>query len=249
MPSIAGNHAVTISVGPSDDSEREAGTDYTASIVNSPEILQMAGPQKAMKLLALITKLRNLGPYGDAIAEIFDPESAGKGRPALPPEVQEHLAEAKKIMEHFQQENEGLKHALETKQVEQQGKMAQIAAQGEIDQKLGAQGDLTKIQIAELQAHQKEMAANQSAAMDQMTAHLRALELELEAIRTGHESHGVERQMIHEDSMAEAAHERQMESAQVAHDNALAQGQQSAEQQAALQQQQADLQPVEEPAE
>jgi hypothetical protein len=211
LKTTKGRHAVTISVGPSD---------YTSSIVSTPEILQMAGPQKAMKLLALITKLRNLGPIGDAIAEIFDPEQKGQ-MADLPANVQQMLQQAQQLMQQFQQENQQLKQALATKQVEQQGKLAQIQAQGEVDKQLGAQEDLTRIQIAELQAHIKEQAANQSAAMDQMTSHLRALEIELEGIRLGRDMHDAERQRVHEAEMAETSHQRAQEGAETAHEQQI----------------------------
>jgi len=219
--SIKGHHAVTISVGPSDDSEREAGTDYTSSIVSSPEILQMAGPQKAMKLLALVTKLRNLGPYGDAIAEIFDPSQAGTGMKDIPPQAQEMLQQAKQLMEALKQENDQLKQAMQTKQVEQQGKLEQIAAQGKVDSSLSAQSDLTKIQIEEMKAAQQSAEASHTQALDRVMAHLEMLKTSLEAQRLERDDHEAERQRVHEAEMAETDHQRALEGQETAHEQQL----------------------------
>lgn len=216
LKSTKGRHAVTISVGPSDDSEREAGTDYTSSIVSTPEILQMAGPQKAMKLLALITKLRNLGPIGDAIADIFDPEEKGP-MGELPPQVQQMLQQAQQLMQQLQQENQQLKQALETKQVEQQGKLAQIDAKGKVDASLNAQDNQTSILIEQMKQQNVEAETKRKSLEDQVMAHLESLRLELEALKLQHTNANTERQMVHEAEMAETSHQRAQEGAETAH--------------------------------
>ncbi|MEY4385590.1 MAG: hypothetical protein RLY20_873 [Verrucomicrobiota bacterium] len=220
LKSTKGRHAVTISVGPSDDSEREAGTEYTSSIVSTPEILQMAGPEKAMKLLALITKLRNLGPIGDAIAEIFDPEQQG-AMADLPPQVQAMLKQAQQLMQALQQENAQLKQALQTKQVEQQGKLAQIDAKGKVDASLNAQDNQTDILVAQLRQSGVDAETKRKALEDQVMAHLEALRLELDALKLQHTSAQGERQMVHEAEMAETSHQRAQEGAETAHEQQI----------------------------
>jgi hypothetical protein len=85
-----GDHSTTISVGPSDDSTRDAANDFADTLMAIPNIAQ-THPQAVGKAI----RLRNLGPIGDQLADIFDPQ----GGPApLPPAVQQHMAQSNEMV-------------------------------------------------------------------------------------------------------------------------------------------------------
>src|SRR5207247_11323072 len=62
-------HLVTISTGPNVDSERAEASDFADTMMGA-QIERVVGPQKATEILALVVKLKNLGPIGDEMAEI-----------------------------------------------------------------------------------------------------------------------------------------------------------------------------------
>lgn len=76
----SGDHGVTITTGPTSNDQRDEATDFINNLIAHPQIL---GPN-AQKILALLVKLRNLGPIGDRVADILDPTLDG----GLPPQIQ-----------------------------------------------------------------------------------------------------------------------------------------------------------------
>jgi hypothetical protein len=93
-PTDQGEFDVTISVGPSMDSEREAADDFADTLL-TPQLVQL-GVQTpnstAAKLLAQAIRLKNLGPIGDAMADAIDPPQPGQ---QIPPQVQQMVAQMK----------------------------------------------------------------------------------------------------------------------------------------------------------
>lgn len=78
LPNIEGLHAVTIDVGPADASARQQSSDFVDIFVQSP-IFQLLPPPQAMEILALMIKLKNLGPIGEEIAEVLHPSDQEQG--------------------------------------------------------------------------------------------------------------------------------------------------------------------------
>lgn len=70
-----GEHEVTITSGPSFQSEREAANDFVDTVIPELESLPI-DPIVKQKLLALLIKLKNVGPIGDEIVEMLDPKNA-----------------------------------------------------------------------------------------------------------------------------------------------------------------------------
>jgi hypothetical protein len=75
-----GDHATTISVGPGEQSGRDAVNDFVDGL------MQMKGVPP--KVIALGVKLKNLGPIGDEIAKAFDPQPD----PSDPAQTQQQIA-------------------------------------------------------------------------------------------------------------------------------------------------------------
>lgn len=94
----AGEFDVTISSGPSYQSQREAANDFADLLVSEINELPIAPPQKA-KLLALSVKLKDIGPLGDEMADILDPQQDGQ----LPPQAQAQMAQMQQELQQAHQ--------------------------------------------------------------------------------------------------------------------------------------------------
>lgn len=99
-------HAVTVSTGPSQDSEREAANDFADTIWQNVEQLPL-DPQTKGKFLALLIKLRNLGAIGDQMAEILSP-SQGNPQQALA-QAQQNIAQQTQAIQEMQAELQKLR--------------------------------------------------------------------------------------------------------------------------------------------
>ncbi len=165
----SGTHGVTISTGPSSQSQRDAADDFSDSLLQHPELL---GPTPN-KVVALIVKLRNIGPIGDRIADIIAPPDQG---PAIPPQIQQHMQEADQMVQKLTQEVDLLKAGLEIKKytVDEQEKTKRVLglatiqsdeARTALEQELGiihkvADRGSEVIQNSQDRAHEAGMAAD-----------------------------------------------------------------------------------------
>lgn len=162
-PTDEGDHELTISVGPSRDSQRQDENDLADSLVQNPAVIQaaIAQPQStAAKLTAMAIKLKNIGPLGDAMADIIDPEA--QQQQEIPPQVQQaiqqqaqQLQQATALVGHLQQE---LKEKTEIRKMELENERV-----------IHADDNRTKIQVA--------LITKGTAAIDaQLQAELQAVE-------------------------------------------------------------------------
>ncbi len=86
-----GDHATTISVGPSEQSERDAADDFVDTLFATPGMPQA--------ILSLAVRLKHLGPIGDEIAEALDPKGA---QPPPSPQVQQQLQQIPLLQQELQ---------------------------------------------------------------------------------------------------------------------------------------------------
>lgn len=84
-----GDFDVTVSTGPSYQSQREEASAFVDLLVQEIGELPVP-PQAKAALLAKAIKLKDLGPIGDEISEILDPQ--GDGEP-VPPQAQQMIAQ------------------------------------------------------------------------------------------------------------------------------------------------------------
>ena len=157
--STKGDYQVTVSTGPSSDSEREAALEFGAALLPQlPQIAQFSGPQAAASLLAQVIRLQAGGPLMDEMADIIAPPvpQGADGKPVSP--------EVQALMQQLQQAHQQLQQAqqmLQGKQIEQQG----------------------RLQVAQLQAQSKmQVTQYQTDAQSQSEAADRAVKLDVAAI-------------------------------------------------------------------
>ncbi len=222
-----GDHGVTISTGPSDDSQREEATDFTNNLIAHPEVLGPAAP----KIIALLVKLRNLGPIGDRIADILDPQpDAQQGAQvqqaqAIIQKLQQELAEAKSgdaIKKYVCDETQKTLRVLGLLKVDQQD------AETRLDSMLGALSDrFSKLQDQHQQLAQQQHEAQQAGAGQQHDAQQAELDRQ-------HEIALAQQQQAHQAGMAQQG--QSADAAAQTADQVHAVDMQQAQQQAAQQQ-------------
>jgi hypothetical protein len=148
-----GDFDVTISTGMSYQSQREEASAFVDTLIGEMGNLPIPAAAKAT-LLARAISLKDIGPIGDEMAKIIDPQ--GDGEP-VPPQAQQMIAQLKEQLQAINaaaQQYEGQIQQMtaekNAKVVEQQGKLAQIAAQSQADMALEDKKLLAQITIAEI---------------------------------------------------------------------------------------------------
>jgi hypothetical protein len=125
-----GTFDVTISTGPSYQSQREQASEFVDHLIANWQELGLPQPLQ-LKVLALGVKLKDVGPIGDAIQELLDPPSDMSG---FPPAAQAAISQLQAQLQAVQQENAALHMDRAAKVLEQQTKVQiedkKIAAKG-----------------------------------------------------------------------------------------------------------------------
>ena len=101
---IVGEHEITLSTGPSFQSEREESNEFVKTVVPQIESL-FPDPQMRAKFLALLIKTRNIGPVGDQMVELLDPKDNEQATLA---NLQQQLATANQMVVGLKTENDKL---------------------------------------------------------------------------------------------------------------------------------------------
>ena len=193
-----GRYQVTISDGPSHESQREEASEFVDTIVTNIKNLPIP-PQAAVKILALGIRMKQLGPMGDQMADIIDP----------PDNSQQQLGQLHQQMQQQGQQMQAMQDTLQKLMLERQGKV--IEMQAKTDQ-IKMQ-EATKLAVAEITASKdanESMAEreNETYQLMQQNAHEVALQAHSQA----------NQQMMAQ--QAQAAQAQQAQAAQVSQQGA-----------------------------
>ena len=173
----AGAFDVTISTGPSYQSQREEASATADLLLQESANLPIAPPQKA-SLISLSIKMKNLGPLGDEMAKIIDPQ--GDGEP-VPPQAQQMIAQLQQQLQQSTQAAQQLAVEKQGKAWETQGKLQQIQAQSQADMALEDKKLQTQIAVAEISTKAQILSERQAALNDlEAQLHQQAHELGLQ---------------------------------------------------------------------
>jgi hypothetical protein len=231
-----GTHDVTISVGPRKDSEREESNDFAQNLIQS-KIPELVGPQKGPKMVAQAIRMLDLGPGGDAMAEIIDPKDTG----APTPQQAAQLA----------QENDQLKQQLQMASEEIKTDKVKIDGQihiKELDlqfqrEKLAVDSEV-KISVAELGAKvdRLQLFLNERERVGLHLDNRDALQHEAQQNAIDRQHEAQQAQLAHQQALAEQdaqtgaqagladqGHQQALEQGDQAHQGVLEQQQQAAE--------------------
>jgi hypothetical protein len=163
----AGDFDVTISTGPSYQSQREEESAFVDHLIENLQSLPIP-PPIATKLLAKAIRMKDLGAEGDAIAELLDPPDPQN----LPPAAQAIVAQLQGQLQQAEQELTQYKMAHAAKLVEQQTKVQIEGMKGQhtIDKaSLDALVQLVKAELAAKSRSTDQIAETQA---DQLTSAL-----------------------------------------------------------------------------
>lgn len=208
-----GQFDVTISTGPSFDSEREAASDFADTLVGvSPQVFALLGP--------LIVKLKNLGPIGDEMAEYLEalqPPEVRQMKAAKddPQAVARELTATKQQLQQVMQAASQMQRDLETDAAKQQAakykadldvqvEREKALIQKELQIELQTLKNAAAIQIAEINARTKGVVVHAQAE----AAH------EEQALGQAFDAAMSDVEREHERQMAELGHEQALEQAE-----------------------------------
>jgi chorismate mutase len=187
-----GEYDVTIAVGPNEDSQREEASDFLETLTEELSQLPI-DPAIKTQLLALIIQLKQLGPIGDQMVKIINPQ---QGDPA---QMQQQLQSLQQQLTQLQTENAALhedraKRVLEQQtkvqieQMKQEGAGAKDAAQHVADVNLAQLANDVKVLIAEIQTKaQSESERNQIYKEFWLENHKAAHEVGMQAAEQEHQ--------------------------------------------------------------
>jgi hypothetical protein len=134
--STKGTHRVTISTGPTSDSQREEVSRFVDTLAGSKDA------EMVRVIMPMLVKMKNLGPLGDKLAELLKflqpPEvrEVDQGEQPDPRELMAKLQEADQMLQAAKAEIDELRQAEATDQVKEQAKTERDVALAEIEGKL-----------------------------------------------------------------------------------------------------------------
>jgi Phage P22-like portal protein len=153
-----GEFGVTISTGPSYQSEREEQDDFLDSLLQNVADLPQPGTPAAKALALAIRNRPTLGPIGKQIADVFDPPPADN----LPPEAQAIVQNLQSQLQQAQTENSALHMERAGKVLEQQTKLIMQQMKEDGDNQRAQLANDIKVLLAEITAKsQSEQERNQ----------------------------------------------------------------------------------------
>lgn len=191
LESIEGLHAVTIDVGPDFASERQQANDFVDTFVASA-VFQALPPPMAMEILALLIKLKNLGPIGEEIAEILHPNDQ-EAQTVPIAKLQEVVQMGEQMKQALMGEIQRLTQEQEAKAVETQGK-----------KEIAAQQDATKRDIAAAEIDKDRDIATLKADIEMLKLHIGTVQQDKQ-IEAGIATTGAE--LAQSTAMTERGHE------------------------------------------
>lgn len=231
------DHSISISTGPSAQSQRDAVSDFLDSLIGQLPKLPIAPPQAA-QLLSIAIKMKDLGPMGDEMAEIISP-TQGSGDQSMQQlqQAQGQLQQQTILIQQLQAELQKLQVEQQAKVVEGQFKLAseRLRAQSNITvQKLKVDAEAAAAEITtRAQVLSERMAAvdelyNQAHEhLDDHAARLSEQAHQRNLAAQEHQQSLVQAHLEHQQSVAQAeqAHQHAMTQAQQAGDQAMQQAQ------------------------
>lgn len=154
--STKGDHVVTVKAGPSYESSRERADAFIGAMVKAPGMAQVIGPQKFAAILSMSIRLMNLGPLGDQLANIVDPQD-----PNNPMMVAQQNAALKQQLQQVGQALQKAMSDLNADAVKVRGRLAEKQMDGQISFTLQRMKDATAILVKKLDAVVKTGIASQ----------------------------------------------------------------------------------------
>ncbi len=170
-----GRYQVTISSGPSHESQREEGSEFADTLVQNLKGLPL-NPQQAAQLLGMVIKLKQLGPLGDQMQEIVNPQQNAQ---------QQQMAQMQQQFGLMQQQQGEMQALIQKLMLERQGKVIE----GQFKMAEADKDRETKLAVAEIQT-KAQIASERQAMVGDLEAqfHDQAHETAMQAMQQAHEA-------------------------------------------------------------
>lgn len=120
-----GSHSVTISTGPSYQSQREEASEFANAIAQKPEIFALIGD--------LVVKSKHLGPLGDEMADRLTPPQFRKDKQNDPQAVMQKLQQADQMIQALTEQLNKASDELSSKRAELESKEKIEALKAEVE--------------------------------------------------------------------------------------------------------------------
>lgn len=198
-----GRYQVTVSSGPSFESQRAEGSEFASMLMQNLAGLPIT-PQQAAELLAVVIRLKQLGPLGDQMADIVSPQNA---------QMAGQLQSLQQQMPLMQQQFQKMQAQIQQLTLEKQAKIVDRQGQLEVEKLHAA----TSLAVAQMNASKD---VNEAMAKE-----------DIETFKllhgSAHEAALQQHQHIHERQMSaeDAARAQQMDQMQAAQQQAAQQSQ------------------------
>lgn len=140
------SHDVTIGTAPSNDSQRDAASDFLDLLVGNLEKIPSPGTPAA-KLLAMAITMKQLGPLGDEMAKIISPDE----NEPVPPQAQQAIQQRDQQLQQLHAYSQQLEGEVGKLTFEKQAKVVELDKKHQSDmdlERLKIEGDITKSEIA-----------------------------------------------------------------------------------------------------
>jgi hypothetical protein len=174
---VLGEHEITISTGPSFQSEREQSNEFVKAIIPQLESI-IQDPAQRVKLLAILVKTQNIGPMGDEIVKVLDPDQENAGLQQSVAVLQQKLQVQEQIANGLQTENQKL-------YAEKQGKVVD----NEYMLKAKQMDNELKLAIAEITTKAQDAQARAALTADLLKElHVAAHDAAKQAVQNEHEA-------------------------------------------------------------
>lgn len=158
-----GQFEETVSDGPNFQSQREEGSNFVDTLLQALPTLGLP-PALTQQVLAIAVKLKNIGTYGDEIADLLAPPEPNN----LTPQAKAILAQAQGQIQQLQQQVQELQLEKLGKVTEIKGKMAIAQQDGQIRMIEADKDRETKIAVAEISTKAQILSERVAAVEDTM---------------------------------------------------------------------------------
>jgi len=246
-PMTLGRHTITISTGPSFDSQREAGKEAAMNLLQNPQAFPIIASDAV--------KLMDLGPIGDQMAkdlEFLQPPvmqqarqaEQGKDGAPNPQQLQQESAQLKEQLQHAEQTMQQMQGELQGKQAEIASKekiaQAELASSERLQITLQKMKDATALAVAKIAATTKGILAEGEAQLELIAL---AHEAEQADLARTHAAAQAAAGQQHQAGMAAAGGAASADEAEAQRQHAIAMGDAGHQQALEQGQQAADLAP------
>lgn len=217
-----GRYQVTISSGPSHESQREEGSEFVDTLLQNLPNMPFLTPQQHAQIVALGIRLKQLGPLGDQMADIISPQSGGAQQQLA--QIQQQAQQQHVQMQEMQATLQKLMLERQGKVIEMHGKAALQGQQHAFDMAEADKDRETKLAVAEIGTKAQDQQQRQQTYDDMISQF---------------------HDQAHDVAMQKEQQTHEQQQAQVAAATQSAQSAQDAQQGQEAQAQQAELQPTE----